>query len=101
MARPTPTARLDHPPVRLDEAPVQSGPVLRHCPGVRHAGAIEVGLALIFMGRSFTRIYLRKAVARLGVDAAALAQIPASGVLPASVSFMLLSGGLVAAADCR
>jgi len=65
---------------------------------VRHAGAIEVGLALIFMGRSFTRIYLRKAVARFGVDAVALAQIPESGVIPAWVSFMLLSGWLIAAA---
>jgi hypothetical protein len=57
---------------------------------------VETGLALVFMARSFTRIYYGRAVARLGVAGARAAAVPGSGVIPAWVSLVLLGGWAVA-----
>lgn len=66
---------------------------------VQHVAVTEIGLALVFLGRSFTRIYVRRAVAQFGADAIAFVQVPESGVVPAWVSFVLLSGwGITAGA---
>jgi hypothetical protein len=65
---------------------------------VRLVSATEIGLALIFLGRSLTRVYFRRAVDRFGmVDAVALAREPGTGVVPAWVSVVLLSGWVIAA----
>jgi hypothetical protein len=63
---------------------------------VRHVAATELGLALVFLGRSFTRIYVRRAVAQFGADAIALARMPESDVIPRWVSVVLLAGWAIA-----
>ena len=59
--------------------------------------ATECGLALIFLGRCFTRIYVRRAVEQFGADAIAFARRPESDVVPAWVSFVFLSGWVITA----
>ena len=59
--------------------------------------ATECGLALIFLGRSFTRIYVRRAVEQFRADAIAFARMPERDVVPAWVSFVLLSGWVITA----
>jgi hypothetical protein len=54
--------------------------------------AAEIGLALIFMSRSLTRLYQRGAVAAHGIAGARAAEIPGSGVIPAWVSVLALTG---------
>jgi hypothetical protein len=60
--------------------------------------AAEIGLALIFMSRSFTRLYQRGAVAAEGLAGARAAEIPGSGVVPAWVSMLALVGWATALA---
>jgi hypothetical protein len=64
---------------------------------VKHIAVTECGLALVFLGRSFTRIYVRRAVAQFGADAIAFARMPESDVVPAWVSFVFLSGWVITA----
>ena len=56
----------------------------------------EIGLAFIFMSRSFTRIYQRRAVELFGAAGARAAEIPGSGVIPAWVSLVAVIGWVVA-----
>ena len=57
---------------------------------------IEIGLAVILMSRSFTRIYQRRAVALLGLAGVRIAEIPGSGVVPAWVSLLAVTGWAIA-----
>jgi hypothetical protein len=64
-----------------------------HTLGMRSSiSAVEIGLALIFMSRSLTRLYQRGAVAMHGLAGARAAEIPGSGVVPAWVSLLALTG---------
>lgn len=63
---------------------------------MQHVAATEFGLALVFLGRSFTRIYVRRAVAQFGADAIAVARLPESNVIPTWVSVVLLAGWAIA-----
>jgi hypothetical protein len=63
---------------------------------VRLVGATELGLALVFLGRSFTRIYVRRAVDQFGAHGIALARMPESDVIPTWVSIVLLGGWAIA-----
>ncbi len=54
--------------------------------------ATEVGLALVLMARSFTRIYYRRAIARFGLAGARAAAVPGTGVIPVWVSLVMLNG---------
>ena len=54
--------------------------------------ATEIGLAVIFISRSFTRIYQRRAVALYGIAGVRAAQIPGSGVIPTWVSLLAVTG---------
>jgi hypothetical protein len=58
--------------------------------------ATELGLTLLFVARSFTRIYQRRAVALYGIVGARAARVPGSGVIPAWVSLMVLGGWALA-----
>lgn len=58
--------------------------------------AAEIGLAFVFIGRSFTRIYLGRAVARLGVPQAYAAATAGTGVIPAWVSLAVVGGWALA-----
>jgi hypothetical protein len=60
--------------------------------------ATEIGLALIFMSRSFTRLYQRSAVAVHGLAGARAAETPGSGVIPAWVSLLAVTGWVTALA---
>jgi len=60
--------------------------------------ATEIGLALIFISRSLTRIYQRRAIADYGVTGARLGGIPGSGVIPPWVSLLAVLGWLSALA---
>lgn len=62
---------------------------------MQHLAATEFGLALIFLGRSFTRIYVQRAVAQFGADAIAFAHMPERVVIPSWVSVLLLSGWVI------
>jgi len=57
---------------------------------------IEIGLALILLSRSFTRIYQRRAVALLGVAGVRIAEIAGSGVVPVWVSLLSVTGWAMA-----
>ncbi len=63
---------------------------------MQHTAAVELGLALIFLGRSLTRFYFSRAVAQFGAAAVTLAHDPDSEVIPTWVSVVLLSGWAVA-----
>jgi hypothetical protein len=65
---------------------VEMGPVRGPIP------ATEIGLAVIFISRSLTRIYQRRAVELYGVAGMRAAQIPGSGLIPAWVSFVAMIG---------
>jgi hypothetical protein len=54
--------------------------------------AIEVGLALTFISRSVTRIYQRRAIARLGLAGVRAAETAGSGVIPLWVSLLAVVG---------
>jgi hypothetical protein len=54
--------------------------------------ATELGLALIFISRSVTRIYQRRAIALYGMAGARVAQIPGNGVIPIWVSLLAVIG---------
>ena len=54
--------------------------------------ATELGLALIFISRSVTRIYQRRAIALYGMAGARVAQIPGNGVIPIWVSLLAVVG---------
>lgn len=58
--------------------------------------ATELGLALIFIARSVTRIYQRRAIALYGIAGARAAQIPGNGVIPLWVSVLAVIGWLTA-----
>ena len=60
--------------------------------------ATEIGLALIFISRSLTRIYQRRAIAHYGIVGARLGGIPGSGVIPSWVSLLAVFGWLAAVA---
>jgi hypothetical protein len=51
---------------------------------------------MIFLGRSLTRLYFHRAVEQFGASAVVLARAPASGLVPAWVSLVLLSGWAIA-----
>jgi hypothetical protein len=65
---------------------------------MRVTAGVELGLALIFLGRSLTRFYFGRAVAQFGPSAVALARAPEteSEVIPTWVSVVLLSGWAIA-----
>lgn len=52
----------------------------------------EIGLAVILMSRSFTRIYQRRAVELYGIAGVLAAQTPGSGVIPTWVSLVAVIG---------
>lgn len=52
----------------------------------------EIGLAVILMSRSFTRIYQRRAVELYGIAGVRAAQTPGSGVIPTWVSLVAVIG---------
>jgi len=52
----------------------------------------EIGLAVILISRSFTRIYQRRAVALYGIAGMRAAQTPGSGAIPTWVSLVALIG---------
>jgi hypothetical protein len=52
----------------------------------------EVGLAVILISRSFTRIYQRRAVELYGIAGVRAAQTPGSGVIPTWVSLVAVIG---------
>jgi len=54
--------------------------------------ATELGLTLFFVARSFTRIYQRRAIALYGIVGARAARVPGSGVIPAWVSLLAVTG---------
>jgi hypothetical protein len=54
--------------------------------------ATEIALALIFISRSFTRIYQRRAVALYGIAGLRAAEDPGSGVVPTWVSLAAVTG---------
>jgi hypothetical protein len=54
--------------------------------------ATELGLALIFISRSVTRIYQRRAIALYGLAGAKVAHIPGNGVIPLWVSVLAVIG---------
>jgi hypothetical protein len=54
--------------------------------------ATELGLVLIFISRSVTRIYQRRAIELYGMAGAKVAQIPGNGVIPLWVSFIAVIG---------
>jgi hypothetical protein len=55
---------------------------------VRLISVSEIGLAVILMSRSFTRIYQRRAVELYGIAGVRAAQTPGSGVIPTWVSLV-------------
>jgi hypothetical protein len=63
---------------------------------VRLTAVIESGLALVFLGRSLTRLYFQRALAEFGSSSAAVVRVTATEVIPAWVSFVLLSGWAIA-----
>ena len=89
--------RLAHSPVGRDKRPVGCGRHFPHPRPVQLVAATEFGLALVFLGRSFTRIYVRRAVAQFGADATAFARMPKNDVVPAWVSCVFLSGWVITA----
>ena len=52
----------------------------------------EIGLAVILISRSLTRIYQRRAVELYGIAGVRAAQTPGSGVIPTWVSLVALIG---------
>jgi hypothetical protein len=52
----------------------------------------ELGLALIFISRSVTRIYQRRAISRYGIAGVRAAQTPGTGVIPLWVSLVAVIG---------
>jgi hypothetical protein len=52
----------------------------------------EIGLAVILISRSFTRVYQRRAVALYGIAGMRAAQTPGSGAIPTWVSLVALIG---------
>jgi hypothetical protein len=54
--------------------------------------ATELGLALILISRSVTRIYQRRAIELYGIAGVRAAQIPGTGVIPLWVSVMAVIG---------
>ena len=52
----------------------------------------EMGLALIFLSRSVTRLYQGRAIAAHGIAGARAAATPGSGVIPSWVSVLALTG---------
>jgi hypothetical protein len=64
---------------------------------MRLPAVVELGLALIFLGRSLTRFYFGRAVAQFGPSAVTLARAPDSDLIPTWVSVVLLSGWMIAA----
>jgi hypothetical protein len=59
---------------------------------VRPIPFTEIGLAVIFISRSFTRIYQRRAVELYGIAGVRAAQTPGSGVIPIWVSLLAVIG---------
>jgi hypothetical protein len=59
---------------------------------VRLISVSEIGLAVILMSRSFTRIYQRRAVELYGIAGVRAAQTPGSGVIPTWVSLVAVIG---------
>jgi hypothetical protein len=59
---------------------------------VRLIPVSEIGLAVILMSRSFTRIYQRRAVELYGIAGVRAAQTPGSGVIPTWVSLVAVIG---------
>jgi hypothetical protein len=59
---------------------------------VRLISVSEIGLAVILMSRSFTRIYQRRAVELYGIAGVRAAQTPGSGVIPTWVSLLTVIG---------
>jgi hypothetical protein len=59
---------------------------------VRLISVSEIGLAVILMSRSFTRIYQRRAVELYGIAGVRVAQTPGSGVIPTWVSLLTVIG---------
>ena len=55
---------------------------------MRSIAVTEIGLAVIFISRSVTRIYQRRAVELYGIAGARAAQTPGSGVIPTWVSLL-------------
>ena len=55
---------------------------------MRSISVSEIGLAMIFISRSFTRIYQRRAIELCGIAGARAAQTPGSGVIPTWVSLL-------------
>jgi hypothetical protein len=66
--------------------------VVKNCPMRQSIQATELGLALIFISRSVTRIYQRRAIALYGMAGARVAQIPGNGVIPIWVSLLAVIG---------
>ena len=58
--------------------------------------ATELGLALIFISRSVTRLYQQRAIALYGMAGVRAAQIPGNGVIPLWVSVLAVTGWLTA-----
>jgi hypothetical protein len=52
----------------------------------------EIGLAVIFISRSVTRIYQLRAVELYGIAGVRAAQTPGSGVIPTWVSLVAVIG---------
>jgi hypothetical protein len=59
---------------------------------VRLISVSEIGLAVILMSRSFTRIYQRRAVELYGIAGVRAAQTPGSGIIPTWVSLVAVIG---------
>lgn len=84
------------PPAELDRWTVEVRGVSCKARSVRLVSAVELGLGLILLGRSLTRLYLGIAVERFGPSAAVLARDPDSDLVPTWVSVILLSGWAIA-----
>lgn len=59
---------------------------------MRSISVSEIGLAVIFISRSFTRIYQRRALELYGIAGVRAAQTPGSGVIPTWVSLVAVIG---------
>jgi hypothetical protein len=59
---------------------------------MRSISVSEIGLAVIFISRSVTRIYQRRAVELYGIAGVRAAQTPGSGVIPTWVSLVAVIG---------
>jgi hypothetical protein len=59
---------------------------------MRSISVSEIGLAVILISRSFTRIYQRRAVELYGIAGVRAAQTPGSGVIPTWVSLLTVVG---------